>query len=71
MVEIELFYHSTVCKQMTELLVIHPNTWNHITLLTCSIELLEKKLFDHLTVCKQKMYLKKMTMCELETLYLC
>ena len=36
--DIELFDHLTVWKQMTdvliELLVIHGNTWNHLTLLT-------------------------------------
>ena len=33
LLEIELFLHLTVCKQMTdvELLVIHSNSWNHLT----------------------------------------
>ena len=33
--------------------MILSNAWNHLTLLTCKIELLEIELFGHLTVCKQ------------------
>ena len=29
--QIELFEHLIACKQMTELLVLHSNTWNHLT----------------------------------------
>ena len=36
-----------------ELLVIHSNTWNHSSLLTCKSELVEIEVFDHLIVYKQ------------------
>ena len=54
----ELFDHLAACKQndwcLIELLVIYGNTWNHLALLTCSIELSEIELLLHSTVCKQE-----------------
>ena len=54
--EIELFDYLNWVQTndwcLIELLVIHSNTWNHLTLLTYA-KLLEIELFAHLTVCEQ------------------
>ena len=55
--EIELFYHLTMCKQVTdfELLERHGNTWDNFTFAYLwKIELIEIELFDHFTVCIYK-----------------
>ena len=49
MFEIELFDRLTNDWYLIELLVIHRNTWYHLSLKTCWTEMFEIELFDRLT----------------------